>query len=188
MNFDIMGFLTATPWWVLLLIYVVKTIEVTISTMRIILIQRGFRKLGTLLAFIEVLLWVFVAASVVQNINEAPVKAIVYSIGFATGVFLGSLIESKLAFGHVLVQVISSEPASTNIVEMVRSRGSGATEIDGKGLNTSRKVLLVYVERSETTDMLSSIRSIDPKAVVGVSDVNNLSGGYLPKRQRFIRK
>lgn len=186
MNFQ--GFFTAVPWWVLLLIYFVKSFEVTISTMRIILIQRGFRKLGTVLAFIEVLLWVFVAASVVQNIQQAPIKGIVYSFGFATGVFLGSLIESKLAFGNVLVQVISSEPASTNIVEMVRSRGNGATEIEGKGLNRSRKVIMVYVERAETTELLSSIKAIDPSAVIGVSDVNNLSGGYLPKRQRFIRK
>lgn len=47
---------------------------------------------------------------------------------------------------------------------------------------------MVYVERAETTELLSSIKAIDPSAVVGVSDVNNLSGGYLPKRQRIIRK
>ncbi|MEF3693228.1 MAG: DUF5698 domain-containing protein, partial [Acholeplasmataceae bacterium] len=88
----IWNFLTQVPLWELVLIFSAKVIEVTISTMRIILIGKGFRKPGTILAVFEILLWVFVASTVINGVAEAPIKGVIYSIGFAIGVYIGSLL------------------------------------------------------------------------------------------------
>ena len=52
----------------LLLILLAKTIEVTIMTLRVILIAKGYRKEGTALSFLEILLWTFVASRVIMGL------------------------------------------------------------------------------------------------------------------------
>ncbi len=185
--FDI-SFWTATPWWVLLIIFAAKAVEVSVSTLRIILIQRGFRKIGSILGFFEVLMWIIIAGNVIRDLTSVPIKGLVYALGFSAGIFCGSLIEAKLAFGKVLVQIITSPSTATDILNIVRSRKYGVTEIEGRGFQSARKILMIYVERSQANELVSSIRRLDTRAVVSVIDIHALTGGFLPKRQRYILK
>lgn len=173
-------------WWILPVIFVAKVVEVTLTTLRLILVNRGFRSLGTAIALVEIIIWVTVASQVLQDINA--LKGLVYALGFALGVYVGSLVEEKLAFGKVLLQVICSEEESEAVIEMIHEERIGLTVLDGKGYESKKKVLLIYVERSQTTELLNSIKETDPGAVIGVSDINNLTGGYLPKRRRQFFK
>lgn len=121
--------LTITPLSELLLIFIAKIIEVSIGTMRIILISKGYRKIGTALAIVEIFLWVFVASSVINGISESPMKGVSYSFGFAAGVYAGSLIEQKLAFGKVMIQTITSKILSNDIATLLRTAGFGVTTL-----------------------------------------------------------
>ncbi|MGM0496157.1 MAG: DUF5698 domain-containing protein, partial [Bacillota bacterium] len=67
----IWDFLATVPFWEMLLILIVKVVEVSVSTLRIIFIGKGYRKPGALLALIEILLWVFMASSVINGMAEA---------------------------------------------------------------------------------------------------------------------
>ena len=73
--------LTKTPWYELLLIFSMKIIEVTMGTLRIILINKGYRKYGVVLALIEIFLWVFIASAVINGLSESPMKGIAYGLG-----------------------------------------------------------------------------------------------------------
>lgn len=178
--------LTGVAWYFLLIIFVAKAIEVTLTTLRIILVNRGFRTLGTALALVEITLWVFVAGNVISDLNA--IKGAMYAFGFATGVYTGSLLESKLAFGKVLVQIITREEESHDVIDYVRSKQIGVTTMEGEGYESKKKILLVYVERNQTTELLHNIRLLDSKAVIGISDVHTLTGGYLPKRNKKVLK
>lgn len=70
----------SVPWWELLLIFCSRIIEVSMGTLRIILINKGYRKQGVILAFFEVTIWVFIASRVIGGISEQPIKGIVYSL------------------------------------------------------------------------------------------------------------
>ena len=61
-------------WYFLLIIFIAKAIEVTLTTLRIILVNRGFRTLGTALALVEITLWVFVAGNVINEIGRASCR------------------------------------------------------------------------------------------------------------------
>lgn len=173
--------------WILVFIYVARIIEVSAGTLRIILINKGYRTIGVSLAFFEVLIWVFVASRVLDGITEQPIKGIVYSFGFATGVYIGSKIENRLAFGKVLVQAITTDEMGIMVAESLRSQGYGVTCIDGKGKDSKKTVLMIYANRRGKDNIIKSIESIDPTAMIVSNEVNTLHGGFISERRRFVK-
>ena len=99
----------------ILIIFIAKIVEVTIGTLRQILVVKGFRKLAVLLALIEIFLWVFIASKVINDLSVNILYGIAYGLGFAAGVYFGSIIEQKLAFGMLLVQTITTEKKGLEI-------------------------------------------------------------------------
>ena len=82
-----------------LLIFFSRVLEVSIGTLRNILVNKGYGKKASLLAFVEALSWVFVASKVIGALSTEPLKGIVYALGFAGGVFAGSILEKIIALG-----------------------------------------------------------------------------------------
>jgi uncharacterized protein YebE (UPF0316 family) len=70
----IINFLTAAPPLELMLILVSKVTEVALGTLRQILINKGYRRQGTILSFFEIILWTFIASRVIMGIAEAPTE------------------------------------------------------------------------------------------------------------------
>ena len=184
---NLWSFLTQVPLWELILIFSAKVIEVTISTMRIILIGKGFRKPGTILAVFEILLWVFVASTVINGVAEAPMKGIIYSVGFAIGVYIGSLLENKLAVGKILLQVISSKETGALITDSIRSEGHGVTVLEAKGMDGNRNVLMIFANRKNRQSIMDKIEAIDPKAVVVANEVSMIHGGTVSPLRRIAK-
>lgn len=184
---QIIQYLTAVPFWELILILVAKVIEVTLGTLRVILINKGYRKEGTLLAFIEIILWVFIASTVINGMTEAPIKGLMYSFGFAGGVYLGSYVESKIAMGKILVQVICDVETSNSLSEAIRSSGMGLTTWDAEGKESTKKVLLLIGNRKNTKKILKLISETDDKAVVAIHDASVLRGGFYPQVKKMFK-
>ncbi|MCR3906373.1 MAG: DUF5698 domain-containing protein [Tenericutes bacterium] len=183
----IWGFLTAVPLWELALILFSKIIEVTISTMRIILISKGYRKPGTILSFFEIILWVFIASRVIMGIAEFPMKGIVYSIGFAVGVYIGSLLENRLAMGKILIHVISDNDAANMIMKVLRDSGHGVTSVDAHGKDSERTVLMVFANRKNKQCIIDLIEKTSDKAFIVANEVNIVHGGYVSPWRRIAK-
>lgn len=169
------------------LIIFFKIIEVSIGTVRSILVVKGYRQFAAILAIFEILLWVFLASRVITGLAEDPLKGIAYSIGFAAGVYFGSFIEQKLAFGMLNVQIITNIENYQEIATALREDGFGVTTLDAKGRNEKRKILMVLANRYGSEKITARVKAINEEAVIVFNDINSLSGGYIRKR-RQIRK
>lgn len=178
---------TAVPLWELLLILFAKIIEVSIATIRIILIGKGYRKPGSLLAIVEILLWVFIASKVILGIAEYPMKGIMYAIGFASGIYIGSLIEDKIAVGKILINVIVDYDSGKEITKFLRSSGYGVTVMEGQGKDSARMVMMVFANRKNKYKIINIIESMDPKAFIVSNEVSILHGGYLSPWKRIAK-
>ena len=183
----IWSFLTSVPLWELLLILVAKVIEVSIGTMRVILISKGYRKPGTFLAIFEILLWVFIASKVIMGIAEYPIKGIMYSLGFALGIYFGSLLENRLAVGKVLIHVICSTTDAQIIMKALRDCGHGVTSIDAHGKDSDRIVLMIFANRKNKNIIIDMIETMNPKALVVANEVSILQGGYVSPWKRIAK-
>lgn len=175
-------FMTSVPLSEILIIYVAKTAEVTISTIRLILINKGYRTIATILSFIEILLWVFVASTVITGMEEKPLKGIVYALGFTTGIYLGSVVENKLAFGQVGLQVIVQKDEELELVKYLRDHDYAVTHFDAKGKNSEKAVLMLTVKRHSKDRVMNDILEFNPKAVVFGNEVSTVKGGYYQRR------
>ena len=176
-----------TPWYELLLIFGMKIIEVTMGTLRIILINKGYRKYGVILALIEIFLWVFIASAVIMGLQASPMKGIAYGLGFAAGVYLGSYVEEKLAFGKVLIQAIVPKDRGIIISNTLRESGFGVTALDAKGMDSERKLIMVFANRRDSILVVKAIKELDHHAMIISSDTANLSGGYTQKIKQLFK-
>ena len=175
----IVKFITAASPLELFIIFFFKIIEVAICTLRTILINKGYRKEGTILSFIEILLWVFIASRVIMGIAEAPVKGIVYSIAFSIGVYLGSVIEGYIGMGRVLIQTIIAKDKAVPLVSALRQKGYVVTTMEAQGRDSEKTVLMIFANRKGNEEIIDEIHKLDNSAMIVTNDVSALKGGTI---------
>jgi uncharacterized protein YebE (UPF0316 family) len=177
-------FLTAASPLELLLIFSAKIVEVSLGTLRVIIMSKGYRREATVLSFIGVLLWTFIASQVIIGIAAAPIKGIVYSFAFACGVYLGSRIESHLAMGRVLIQAIASKENSETMINTLREKGYVVTTLNASGRDSEKTVLMIFANRKGKEEIIADINRLDKTAMIVTNDVSTLYGGTLASARR----
>ncbi|MDK2865808.1 MAG: hypothetical protein PWP51_931 [Clostridiales bacterium] len=161
-----------------LFIVMFKIVEVSISTVRIVLITKGERKIGAFIAFFEVSLWVILVSTVLNNITEDPLKIIAYALGFSIGNFLGSVLEERIGIGMSEMTVIVREEHGLPLATQLREKGYAVTLIHGEGKNHPRFVLMMFVPRKKVKSCVELIKETQENAVITVSDKKPIYGGF----------
>lgn len=178
---------TAVSILELLFILVARIIEVSIGTLRVILMNKGYRLISAVLAFIEVLIWVVVASNVLDNISENPIKVVVYSLAYALGVYIGSIIEEKVALGTILIQAILPYEKGLCIANHLREEGYGVTTVDAEGMNSKKMVLMIYSKRRGKEKIINKIQTLEESAVIVSNDLTTIRGGYISPTRKFTK-
>lgn len=176
--------------WVLLplLIFCSRILDVTLGTLRIILLSKGNRLYAPLLGFFEVLLWLIVMVNVVKTLDH-PIYYVAYAGGFAMGNFVGMTIENKIAFGLSLLRIVTAREAE-ELIDHLRLSGYTITDIPAQGNRGLVRVLFTVVRRKEIQKLITIIRQYNPKAFYTIEDVNYVSTSYglaTSKRKRHLR-
>lgn len=79
-----------------ILIFLFKVIENTLSTLRIIIINKKRKLLGAILQGTISIIWIISTSMVVINIQKDPIKILSFTLGALIGSYIGSIIEEKL--------------------------------------------------------------------------------------------
>ncbi len=163
-----------------IIIFCAKIIEVSISTIRVVFIGKGERVKGAILGFVEIMIWLIVVSSVLNNITEDPIKMLIYAAAFSLGNYLGVTIESKIAVGLASIQVVVNEKDGDVLADILREQGYGVTIIEGKGKNESIKNLLfIQLKRKKIPEAVKLIKQHNPEAYITVNDIKSRLGGYI---------
>jgi len=176
--------------WILLplLIFCSRILDVSIGTLRVILITKGNRLYAPILGFFEVLLWLIVMVNVVKTLDH-PVFYVAYAGGFAMGNFVGMTIESKIALGLSLLRIVTAKDAE-ELIDHLRLSGYSITDVPAQGNRGMVRVLFTVVRRREVQNIIALIRQFNPKAFYTIEDVNYVSTSYglaTMKRRRHLR-
>lgn len=174
-----MAELTSSPWFqfgfVPLLIFLARTADMTLSTMRIIFVSRGLKIGAAAVGFFEVLIWLFAITQVLHHLSS-PLHYIAYAGGFSCGCFFGMCIEEKLAMGKLVVRIITQRPAD-NLIKHLNLHGHGVTSIDGVGRNGPVKVIFTIVNRRNLPSVADAIDMHNPRAFYTVEDIRGCRDG-----------
>lgn len=156
-----------------LLIFAIRIIDVTMDTLRIVYISRGNKMIAPLLGFFEILVWLTAITQIMKNLDNFACY-IAYAGGFATGNYLGLILEERLAIGYQLVRVITSKD-STPLIEDLRNKGYGVTSVWAEGKNGKVHIIYSITQRSNIKDVIASINLFNPKAFYSIEDIRSLN-------------
>lgn len=167
-------------------IFVARILDVSVGTLRIIMVSKGYKILAPILGFIEVFVWIVAIGQVMQNLNNY-MNYIFYALGFAAGTYLGMYIENKLSLGLVLVRVITQRDA-TELLDHLRTNDYVATSVDAEGNLGPVKVFFLVVKRSELEKLSKVINKYNPRAFYTVEEMKYVKGGIIPQYGGTILK
>lgn len=174
-------FLAGNDILVYIAIFLGKIIEISLDTVRVVMINRGEKLKAALIGFVVVVIWIFIVSSVITNLSENYFKCFLYALAYAIGNYVGVMIEDKLAIGLTGIQIIAPVELGEEYAACLRQDGYGVTVLDGYGYNATRKVLMLYMPRKKLNSAMKKINEEMPEAVVVVSDLKKVRGGYCRK-------
>jgi uncharacterized protein YebE (UPF0316 family) len=164
--------------FIYILIFSAKIIEVSLTTVRTVLITRGEKFYASLIGFVEVLIWLYVISSVIIGIDKEPLKMVTYALGFACGNYIGCILEEKLALGLITINAIVSEKDGEALAEMLRAENVGVTIVQAEGLKEDKKMLILHVKRKRKHAIVTLIQNSNINAVISLMDTKTIYGGY----------
>ena len=168
-----------SPILVCLLVCAAKIVEITIQSLKTCMMVKGQRLKAAGLGFIECTIWGLVISTLIGTLGDNLLLLVFYCIGYATGLFLGSTLESKIALGTSNLELIASDESTEKITAYLKENGRGYTVLAGQGSKEKMNMIFIVLPRKEAPRTLKEIRHVcDNKVFVSVSEVSKYAGGY----------
>jgi uncharacterized protein YebE (UPF0316 family) len=152
-----------------LLIMFSRIVDVSLGTVRIILSNRGVKGYSAIIGFFEVLIWLIVITTILNNLNNV-VSYIAYAAGFATGTYLGILIEERIAIGQVRLRIITKKDLAQMLDDLKPTRyvfvSNSANSSEGR-----IRIINAFLERKDLKAVIKKVKERDPNAFYTVEDL-----------------
>lgn len=159
-----------------LLIFVLRVIGISLSTVATILTVQGRKLLAVLTGSLSTLIYVVAIAQVVTDLQNV-VNLAAYVAGFGVGTWVGMLLEGQMALGFSEVRLISRGNGDA-LAAALRAAGFGVTQMEGYGQAGSVSIVEVFVPRRNLQTVLKVAEKADPQAIVTVSEARTVQRAY----------
>jgi uncharacterized protein YebE (UPF0316 family) len=153
-----------------LLIFLARIGDVSINTIRIIYVLGGRRFTATLLGFFESFIWLMAIRQIFEHLDNW-ICYIAYPAGFATGIFVGMIIEEKIAYGKVIVRIITRKEIK-ELINYLNTKRHRYTHVNAEGPDGHENLVFTVLERENLEHLLLTLKAILPTAFYTVEKVN----------------
>jgi len=179
-------FLDVYPWLLPIIIFCGRIVDVSLGTLRIIFVSKGEKYKAPIIGFFEVLIWIVVISEIFTRANSI-LAYVSYAAGYATGNFVGIIIEQRIAFGVLLVRIFTQKNGS-GMVSRLSQSGYGATTISGQGSQVPIDIVETVIERKAMKSVERIMAEYDPDAFYVVEDVRSKRKGIFPKSESIFNR
>ena len=167
------------PALVCLIVCAAKILEITIQSLKTCMMVTGQRLKAAGLGFAECTIWGLVISTIISTLGDNLLLLLFYCVGYATGLFLGSTIENKIALGTSNLELIAGDDSTEKITAYLKENDRGYTVFEGHGSKDKMNMIFIVLPRRETPRVLRDIRKCcDNKVFVVASEVSKYAGGY----------
>ncbi len=167
------------PVAVCFLVCAAKIVEISIQSLKTCMMVKGQRIKAAGLGFVECIIWGLVISTIIGTLGDNIFLLLFYCIGYATGLFIGSTIENKIALGTSNLELIANDDSTKKITQYLKSESRGYTIFEGHGSTDKMNMIFIVLPRKEMPRVLKKIRSsCDNKVFVVASEVSKYAGGY----------
>ncbi len=162
-----------------LLICGAKIMEISIQSVKTVCMVKGQKLIAAGLGFIECMVWGLVVSSVIASLSDDFMLLFAYCLGYSMGLYLGSIIENKIALGTSSVQIMVNKENITDVENFLKEKNHGFTILDGHGSKSEMFVVIIVLPRKEVKDVMQEIKNLcNNKVFMISSEVSKYTGGY----------
>ena len=158
-----------------LLIFLARITDVSINTIRIIYVLGGRRLTATILGFFESFIWLMAIRQIFAHLDNW-VCYIAYPGGFAMGILVGMLIEERIAYGKVIVRIITRQDVA-GLIAFLNANQFRYTKVNAEGPDGHENLVFTVLQREHLESLLSQMKTILPSAFYTVEKVNRAADG-----------
>ena len=174
---DILG--SIHPAVVCLIVCAAKIVEITIQSLKTCMMVKGQRLKAAGLGLLECAIWGLVISTIIGTLGDNLFLLAFYCVGYATGLFLGSTLEGKIALGTSSLQLIANDENTAKIVEYLKASSRGYTIFGGQGSTDKMNMILIVLPRRDAASTLKEIRGMcNNNVFVVVNEISKYAGGY----------
>ena len=153
-----------------LLIMISRIIDVSMGTIRMILIAKGYKLYAPIIGFFEVIIWLLAIREIMNNLTNWTAY-VAYGLGFSLGTYIGMVLEEKLISGKIMVRVV--EPKGTdNLTSILRENFKHVTSVKGEGTKKSEVVItFTIIDRKRLSEIIKIIQENNPRAFYTIENI-----------------
>lgn len=166
-------------------IFLARIVDVSINTVRIIYMLHGKKWLSTMLGFFEALVWLVAIGQIFQNLQNWQTY-FAYAAGFGSGIYVGMLIEDKLAIGRVVVKVITSKPASAELINFFNTSRYRYSVVDAHSDLGEVHLIYAVIKREKLKEVINTVKAYNPSAFYTVEGVKRVSDDEIADERGFL--
>ena len=164
-------------------VFFCRIADVTLGSMRTVLVVKEKTVLAACIGFFEVFIWYIVVRDAINCDGPVVAIALSYAAGYASGTYIGGTLAKRLVGGHVTLHVITSH-RNPNITKILREAGYGITvlNVQGSEYGDEKNLILADFEKNRLSDFETLVKAIDPNAFIIVQETKSYVGGYRYRR------
>ncbi len=151
-----------------------RLIDVSIGSVRTILLVKGKNIISTILAFVEILIWFFVARQTLTSDETNMLVVLCYAGGYACGTYVGGLINKYFVQGNLMAFVVTSLD-NRNMIDELKFAGYGVSTIS---IEDEKLILMVEFKKKYLKKLKEAISEVDDRAFMVVNESLHVEGGY----------
>jgi uncharacterized protein YebE (UPF0316 family) len=162
-----------------IIIFIARIGEVSVNTIRIIYMLGGRRYTATIMGFFEAFIWLIAMRQIFQHLDNW-VCYVAYPGGFAAGIFVGMIIEEKIAYGKVIMRIITRKDVTVLLEYLVR-QDLRYTKVNAEGPEGGENLVFTVLKREHLDELLAKLRDFLPTAFYTIENVKAAGeNGTLP--------
>ena len=157
-------------------IFFVRIIDVSLGTARTIIMVRGKGLLASIIGFFEVFVWFLIVREALNTTESGFFIAISYSLGFATGTYIGSIFSEKFIESNLSIEVITEKK---ELADKIRKKNYGVSVLNVNGQEDVQKyMLMIEIKNRKLNNLKKLIDEFDKNAFMMIKETKLVQNGY----------
>lgn len=156
-------------------VFFARMIDVSIGSVRTILLVKGKNIISMILAFIEILIWFMVAKQTLTSDETNLAIILSYAGGYAVGTYVGGLINKYFVRGNLMAFIVTKLDKQF-IIEKLKEAGYGVSTLS---IEDGKLILMVEFKKKYLKKLKNTVRELDEDAFLIVNESLHVENGYI---------
>lgn len=152
-------------------IFLSRILDVSLSSVRTMFVVKCNKIMASLIAFVEIFIWFYAAKEALVSNSTSLCIIVSYALGYATGTFIGTLINEKFISGIYSLKV-SLKGVNEKMIKKLNSICLDVVSLKGEGKN----ILFLEVDKKNYKELVNNIYIIDKSASIVINDAKFIRG------------